>query len=330
MPFLDSYKLYLNNAGVNARQSIINRSKKEWVSLMVNSPSYYEVTLNDSVEPVGVLIVDDSKNKDLKVVTMPPDTVLNRGDYVNWRNSKWLTLITDYQVDIYYRGIISQCYDSLRWITKEGEIKEAFFTTYQDFYSILGVKDNKVIDIPSERRIIIIQANDDTKKIKKDQRFILDNRAWKIIGVNGIYTGIIYLTLEESLIDLAKDNVELRIANYFDYIQDEPTQPTNGIEIIISSQELNANEIKISQSKVYKATVYVDGIEDPEKKVIWSLFADNQIDSTTLATISNVNGNEITIRANSNSQYGYVQLKAQLENDDSVATWFRIKIRSLI
>lgn len=330
MSFLDSYKLYLNSSGMNARESIINRTKKEWASLMINSPSYYEVTINDSVEPVGALIVDDSKNKDLKVISLIPGLSLNRGDYVNWNGSKWLTLITDYQGDIYYRGTISQCYDSLKWITKEGEIKETFFTTYQDFYSILGIKDDKVIDVPSERRTIIIQANDDSKKIKKDDRFIFDQRAWKVIAVNRIYPGIIYLTLEENMIDLAKDNVDIRIANYYDYIQNEPTQPTTGIEIIIYSNESYPNEIKITQNKDYQAKVFVDGVEDVTRSVVWSLYADNQTDSTTLATISRINGNEVEIRANSNSQYGYVQLKAELSDDSSVFSWFRIKIRSLI
>ena len=68
------------------------------------------------------------------------------------------------------------------------------------------------------------------------------------------------------------------------------------------------------------------------RNIIWSLFADDGISSTTLASIlstSGTFGETIVVKANSSSVYGYVRLKSR--NDiNSCSNELRIQIKSLL
>jgi len=61
----------------------------------------------------------------------------------------------------------------------------------------------------------------------------------------------------------------------------------------------------------------------------WSILADDGISSTNLASITSSNYDSCIVKANNNSQYGYVKLKAQNQSG-GVYSMKRIRIKSLI
>ncbi|MDH4619960.1 MULTISPECIES: Ig-like domain-containing protein [Brevibacillus] len=101
--------------------------------------------------------------------------------------------------------------------------------------------------------------------------------------------------------------------------------------VTITSTNSIPTEIKNGQSKTYNAEVRVGStlITDGSQPVTWSLYADNQSSTTTLATVTSQSGTSCTVK-NNNANSGYVQLKATLNSDPSVFSWYRIQMKSLI
>ncbi|WP_322922153.1 Ig-like domain-containing protein [Paenibacillus campi] len=69
-----------------------------------------------------------------------------------------------------------------------------------------------------------------------------------------------------------------------------------------------------------------------QEDVTWSLFADNQTNTTNKATIQSFTGTSVTLKAatvSSSVPAGYFQLKATLKSDNSIVAWYRIQLKSL-
>lgn len=407
MSYYNSYQTRLNNNGGSVRDATINNTKKVLARNFKESPSYYEIKLNDSITLTGVHINDDSKDKEQKLVVSPFDE-LKTGDLVEWKSDKWLTIATD-MLETHWRGYIKKCESSLKRLNSEGFEREAYFTYKSSPTSSYALQDDKIMVLSKERRNIIIQSNVDTQQIKKEQRFIFDNRAWKVVGIDGLQTGLIYLTLEEDVIDAARDNLIDRVADYYNNqhvytleidngntlsitegstvqlqvvvkdngaIVDSPTLsfvssdtsvatvntsglvsgllsgtvtvtcslannitandsvsitvaalPVDNYSIAITSTSTTPNEIKSGSNKTYTAVVSNNGTT-VTKDCTFSLFADDGVSSTTLATITSQTATSCTVK-NNNSTSGYVKLRCTLVDDTSVTAEIRIQMKPL-
>jgi hypothetical protein len=213
MSSISDYKTRV--AGKSIKQSIADNTKQFLLKNFVNSPSYFEVTVNNSSSLMGVQIVDDSSTKDQKLI-INPLSPLHNGDIIDWQGSQWLNILTDNMSDIYFRGTLRRCVGSLKWIDSQGQIKSHPFTFKADTATNFGVTDGKVMTLGNERRILIAPLNDDTRTLGKDKRFIFDDRAWRVTAIDRISVdGLMILTVDEVTSNLAVDNFELEIADYF-------------------------------------------------------------------------------------------------------------------
>lgn len=211
MSYIDDFKTRMNYKGGSISGSQLNSTKSFLNKHFKDSLSYQEVFINDSTIVTDVHIVDDSKTKEQKLIISPFEKVMT-GHIVHWRDSQWLTIIAD-EFETHWKGLIKKCESSVKWLNSEGEIKEAPFTL-KFASNAYPIDEGKIMILSKEQRQIMIQSNEDTSFIKKDQRFIFDGRCWSVIGYDGLTEGLINLTLQEDLVNEAIDNMELRIANY--------------------------------------------------------------------------------------------------------------------
>lgn len=136
--------------------------------------------------------------------------------------------------------------------------------------------------------------------------------------VTGLSAGTVRITVSLGGSETYKDTIEV--------IVNEVIQESYSIQIYSDSSP--AGELKNNQSKVYKVNVYRGSEIVTDQPVTWSLFADNQSSTTTLASITSQDGSSCTVKNNA-ANSGYVQLKATLNSDDTVFVWFRIQMKSL-
>lgn len=210
MGYFEDYKTRMNAYGTNIKDSQNKSTTNLIKKSFKDSPSYYSVSINSVITDSH--IVDDSQVKEQKLILTQSVSPIKTGDLVLWNSENWLTMLVDNMNSIYYRGTIRKCISSLKWKNTSGIDKEAYFAYNIQSQSNFGVEEGRVINLGNERRQIVIQSNADTQLIKKDQRFIFDNRAWKIISLDGLVTGLIYLTLEEDT-TTATDSTSTRIAD---------------------------------------------------------------------------------------------------------------------
>lgn len=208
--------------GDGLREVVINTTKRRIESSFKDSESYYNVkylpfngNVGDEID-LDVQIVDKSDIRDEKLLTTFYDTPFTSGGIVDWKNDKWMVTLTDEMSDIYRRGAIRRCATSLKWIDDEGKLIEEWISFKMDSPANFGLEERKIILFPNERRQLMLRLNDDTRKINKNQRFILDGRAWSVMSIDRLSVdNIMYLVLDEDQNVLPDDNLELGVANYY-------------------------------------------------------------------------------------------------------------------
>jgi hypothetical protein len=212
--YLDIFNQRNSAYGDSIRDIRIESTKLAITNSFTNSPFYYQVAIDNSSVPIDTQIVDDSQTRDEKILTTPYETLISLGNILTWKTDKWIVIHFDEMSEIYKRCKIRKCLSTLKWLREDGEIQEVDFTYRSQAATNFGITDDRVLTLGNERRQLIIPSNVETLKIKKDRRFIFDERCWKVTAMDKLDIGVIYITLEENEINPAVDRVDLRIADY--------------------------------------------------------------------------------------------------------------------
>lgn len=228
MGWYENYLARMNVNGSNIREREIKDQKKIISDTFFDSPSYQEVYINSSSILTGVWIIDNSDVKDQQDIISQFDNPINAGDTITWNSEKWLIIVKDDMTDIYHKGTISKCQSSIKWLDSNGYQKETYFTFRSDNLTNFGLDEGRIIDSGNERRHILIPSNVDTRKIKKNKRFVIDERVWKVTAVDRLKKGLVYLVLQEDDINEAVDRIDLGIADYTGNVANYTVTITNG------------------------------------------------------------------------------------------------------
>lgn len=132
-----------------------------------------EVLLNG--KPFKLMIIKDTDgNTYKKKIKSKHDDKFNLGDYVIWNGQTWLITLLDSDEKTWNRGYMYQCSILLRWQNEKGEIIERYAYS-EDFtkYST-GVKGNDTATLGDYQYGLTLPVDDETKIVKRDQRFPID------------------------------------------------------------------------------------------------------------------------------------------------------------
>jgi hypothetical protein len=175
-----------------------------------DAPNFKEVFLNGFIADARI---DRQKNSHQLSILFRPDTKVSKGDIVDFDSTHWLvTNINDNP--IFPTVFVELCNEWLKWIDDDGLTK---------VYPI--VVETKKYDLNQEEQIIIaentitilVQYNNDTRKIKQLQRFIINDIPFEIRGIDAISNvnvgkGFIELKAEQSLLT-NNDDLDTDLAN---------------------------------------------------------------------------------------------------------------------
>jgi hypothetical protein len=147
--------------------------------LFQTSPSLKQITINGI--PYDAILSRTNKSTELEIL-LRPLSVANKGAYVVIDSDTYL--ITDFIAnEIYPKGKIELCNSSLKWKDDLGNVYE--YKCIVKGESFQEENDKKVITSDSQL-IVLIQYNNDTKKIKPNQRFIFGEYAYDVVSIDSL------------------------------------------------------------------------------------------------------------------------------------------------
>jgi len=198
----DLYKSRMSAYGKTIREGRINATTNIIKSTFADSPSYFDVTINDAETATGVQIVDDTStinqvNQNDKIILMQPGDVLSAGYIINYLDKKWLCVACELFNNIYYKGKITKCNNTLT-LNQSGILYqvpccvESAVRLYQ-----LGVEENKYLTEASTNIVVRVSNNDITQKIRRGDKYKLSTQTYEVIDKNDdIEPGLIVLKME--------------------------------------------------------------------------------------------------------------------------------------
>lgn len=230
----DAYKAYLSAVPstpkerfIDSLQEFTNRdfdvaSSVEVVEYQDRETKLYnnlEVRLTEAFSSKsGTRLYDDFKSiifKDLSFKT-------TNGDLFKFGNYDWIVVNTSNVATETSSCIVRRCNHILKWYNQSATpvlIEEPCVIDYYELKS--NVEEGKQLRLGKNIRYVLLQRNDNTLNLKRDERFIIDSRAYRITDFDSItLNGIYQLTLEEHQINESKDDLIDNVAN--------KTNKTNG------------------------------------------------------------------------------------------------------
>lgn len=169
-----------------------------------------DIYINDSSTVYKAMINNLPVNRQADIRNITSTTELKRGDLITWDTEKWLILSEIGHVRYtFYKGQMRKCnFNIIFNFTGIFKTIPAIVDT-----KTTGINENNYYILPSGNINVYLQDITDTQDITIEQRFIIAQQPYKIIGIDKTSVGCIILTAEKDVV-IADDNLTLEIANY--------------------------------------------------------------------------------------------------------------------
>ena len=214
--------------GVTRRERALKHTQSYISKKITDSLSCHKVFINGIEQTVTILNQRESMALK-KICTLPGESLLH-GGLVDFAESKWLITEVDANDEVYTSGMMRRCNYLLKWLNKKGEIVEKWCIVEDGTKYLIGEKEEDMMSIGDARIAITICKDEDTIELKRGKRFLVDDLnaetplAYQITKPNKLFNvydgqGVFRFILNEvNMTD--DDNVELRIADYFNWKPD--------------------------------------------------------------------------------------------------------------
>ena len=165
-----------------------------------------DVKLND----IAInLIIENDYNKEFDYKSIITNNKINTGDIIGYQDDKWLVLSEVEKSKTFYRLRIRKSNYNMKMVL-EGELYQ--FPSILET-STLSIADSKYISIVDGKIMVTLRNDVDAKLIKLNNRAILMQRAWKVIGIDTSVIGLTTLYMDTVLISTTNDDLVNEIAN---------------------------------------------------------------------------------------------------------------------
>lgn len=259
MSVWDTYQARLEIVGTTRRERALKHTQAYISDKITGSLSCHKVLI-DGVEQT-VSILNQREDMALKKICALPGERLLHGGLVDFADSKWLITEIDANDEVYSSGMMQRCNYLLKWLNKKGEIVEKWCIVEDGTKYLIGEKAEDMMSIGDARIAITIRKDQDTIELGRGKRFLVDDPnaeaplAYQITKPNKLFNlydniGVFRFILNEvNMTD--DDNVELRIADYFNWKpdnnsdskhQDKDTTLSDIIDAATSNAEQDDNK----------------------------------------------------------------------------------------
>jgi hypothetical protein len=310
----------INNAyAINQYKDIdVYNNKRKLASSFMLNPLAYTVEVNGISKNLWIL---PTIKKDIcKLTAHPYEKFVEAGELVYWNDDYWLIIESKPHTDIVSQGTMERCNQTLKWIDDNGDIQEHPTVYYFNTRSNFGVEEGKVMNLPDGRRQTIVQLNEHTQKLKRDDRFIFGGEVFKVIDYDYVSDeGLVNLSLQSDQYNEAKDNLELGIADYYRYVPYSMKLLNNDTNSIGINQTIQLN-VEVRKGEKL--------ISNPSLEFIVINNEIGDIDSTGLFTPKQVGETGITINYKGISETIRILVVDSIRNEYSVTVSGNDSIKS--
>lgn len=217
----DIYSTKMSLIGRSKRDMWVNHTQQSLLRRALDSPSCHPVEIDG--EKQLAVIVHQANMSYKKIIAMPGEH-LKHGGIVDFADNKWLITELDADNEVYERGIMRQCNHILRWIGKDGTLREKWCVVEDGTKYLIGEKAEDIMSIGDGRMAVTIGKDDETVELCRGLRFLIDDTdsefvtAYQITKSNKLFNsynghGVFRFILNEVQLQQG-DNKELRIADY--------------------------------------------------------------------------------------------------------------------
>ena len=211
------------------RDAVIEDAKLKLAMMIPDSPSCHEVLIGG--EPQLITITHGQYLYEKKIAALPGEH-LPHGGYVEYADNVWLITEMDADDEIYERGKMLQCNYVVKWIGKDGKLKEKWCFVEDGTKYLIGEYSERMMAVGDARLAMTIGKDADTIELSRGARFLIDDgdspvvSAYQITKTNKLWNqyngrGVFKFILNEDQ-TTAADNIEQRIADYTNW---EPNIP---------------------------------------------------------------------------------------------------------
>lgn len=207
---MEMYNYRRRLANGNAMEEMMNSTMAIVDNAFREAPNFKEVFLNGYKTDTRI----DTENDNTQLsILFRPNTEVFKGDIINFDSTHWLVNNTN-DNPIYPTAYVDLCNEWLKWNDDEGLSKVYPAVVISKKYDLN--QDEQII-IAENTLTIRVSYNNDTKKIKHLQRFIINDTPYEIRGIDAISNvnlgkGFIELKAQQSLLT-ADDDLDNDIAN---------------------------------------------------------------------------------------------------------------------
>lgn len=158
-----------------------------------------------------------------RICSMPGQT-LKHGAILQYDDSIWLITQVDADTQVYQRGLMKRCNHVLRWISKDGTLKQKWCIVEDGTKYLIGERSEQKITIGDARIAVTIGKDEQTVELNRGLRFLIDDEdvenptAYQITKANRFFNttngqGVFRFILNEVVLT-DHDNIKHRIADF--------------------------------------------------------------------------------------------------------------------
>ena len=210
-------KVMLSGLTGDPTKDSILQMKNTFEEAIAQSPNSEEVKIvEDTLQQIKLVLISESKTgwgDDEKLLAAPLEQGFAPGKTLDWIRTDFKYLIMDQSLTqkSYFSGKIKQCTFLLKWLEYS---QWAVITGPDEKESNFVTKQGMSVDPGEDGIQIYLGKSAGTPFLIRYNRIILNNRSWKIVGINDLDSQfIVKINLLEDYINVAIDDTTNSIAN---------------------------------------------------------------------------------------------------------------------
>ena len=231
---LKYYKNYLSNIAQTPEEKIRDDTQafltSQWENTtlidtvkeetFIGSNEYQSLEVRKStITEYSVNILKDS-NDSRRLTFLDCSHKVDRGLKYYFDDNYWLTYLDTDVESVYSQVSVRRCNNILKWIDKDnGKILTEPCSIGEEISGVSPTIDKNII-IKDSHLVLIVQSNEQTRKIKENQRFIISGIPYKVVAYKN-YSQSNYISQDSNLLwfnvfvdmEQSDDDIENGIAN---------------------------------------------------------------------------------------------------------------------